>query len=55
MKFLNGFAWVFTIVGIALIAAHWKQIVWYWNNRKTIDQVVEVGDSLSALGIGGLS
>lgn len=51
MKYLTAGAWIFTILGIAAIAAHWPQIKWYLANKTTVDQAIETADSLQKAGL----
>jgi hypothetical protein len=51
MRFFNACAWIFTIVGVALIAAHWTQIRWYLANKATVDQAADTADALKAAGV----
>jgi hypothetical protein len=51
MKYLNGFAWVVTIVVVAAVLAYWEQIKWAWQNRAEIKQAVDTGNTLSSLGV----
>lgn len=51
MKYLNGFAWVVTIVVIAATLAYWEEIKWAWANRSTIKAAADTADSLSQLGV----
>ena len=50
MKWLNGAAWVVTIVVVGVVLAYWTEIAWAWQNRATIKKAADAGNSLSSLG-----
>lgn len=49
MKYLNGVAWVVTVVVVAATLAYWDEITWCWKNRATIKQVADVAGSIDQL------
>lgn len=51
MKYLNGLAWIVTIVVVAGTLAYWSQIKWAWQNRDKIKTAADTVDGLNQLGV----
>jgi predicted ribosomally synthesized peptide with SipW-like signal peptide len=51
VKYLNGLAWIVTIVVVAGTLAYWSQIKWAWQNRDKIKTAADTVDGLNQLGV----
>jgi len=49
MKYLNGIAWIVTVVVVAATIAYWDEIQWCWKNRATIKTAADVGSGIEQL------
>ena len=51
MKYLNGLAWVVTVVVVAATLAYWTEIKWAWLNRDKIKTAADTAEGLNELGV----